>query len=63
MIDNAILKNVFAGLIVALVIVQLYRNFGPLRDDRSQMAKENLVSLLVVGMAVFAYWLVAGGIG
>jgi len=58
-----IFKNILIGLIFALAVVQLYRNFGSLLDDRSQIAKENLVSLLVMGVAIFVYQWIAGGFG
>ena len=63
MIDSTILKNILIGLILALVAIQPYRNFGSLRDDYGQMIKENLISLLVIGMAVFVYQLIVGGTG
>jgi len=58
-----IFKNILLGLIFALAVVQLYRNFGPLLDDRSQIAKENLVSILVMAAAVFVYQWILGGTG
>ena len=52
---DSVFKNILMVLIVALVVVQLYRNFGPLLDDHKQMIRENLVSLLTMAAAVFAY--------
>lgn len=60
MIDKFALKTIFTILVLALVVVQLHRNFGPLLAERSQMTKESLISLLVIAAAVFVYNCVGG---
>jgi hypothetical protein len=59
-LTGAGLKGIFIALIITLLAVQLYRNFGTLLGEQQQMIKENLVILLVAAAAIFVYDYVGG---